>query len=69
MFTPIFRSNVTVYTALVKCTDLLLTGVIVEMELLCSTVSKVSSRSVYCTKAVYAVKLFLEMGGNVARNM
>jgi hypothetical protein len=27
MFSPIFRSNLTVYTALVQCTDLLPTGV------------------------------------------
>jgi hypothetical protein len=26
MFSPILRSNLTVYTALVQCTDLLLTG-------------------------------------------
>jgi hypothetical protein len=34
MFSPIVRSNLTVYTALVQCTDLLLTGDTVEMELL-----------------------------------
>jgi hypothetical protein len=33
MFSSIFRSNLTVYTALVQCTDLLPTGDTVEMEL------------------------------------
>jgi hypothetical protein len=33
MFSPLFRSNLTVYTALVHCTDLLLTGDTVEMEI------------------------------------
>jgi hypothetical protein len=32
MFSPIFRSNLTVYTALVQCTDLLPTGDTVEMK-------------------------------------
>jgi hypothetical protein len=30
MFSPILRSNITVYTALVQCTDLLPTGDTVE---------------------------------------
>jgi hypothetical protein len=33
MFSPILRSTLTLYTALVQCTDLLLTGDTVEMEL------------------------------------
>jgi hypothetical protein len=33
MFSPNFRSNLTVYTALVQCTDLLPTGDTVEIEL------------------------------------
>jgi hypothetical protein len=33
MFLPIFRSSLTAYTALVQCTDLLLTRDTVEMEL------------------------------------
>jgi hypothetical protein len=33
MFSPILRSNVTVYTALVQCTDLLATGDTAELEL------------------------------------
>jgi hypothetical protein len=33
MFSPTLRSNLTVYTALAQCTDLLPTGDVAEMEL------------------------------------
>jgi hypothetical protein len=45
MFSPIFRNNLTVYTALVQCTDLLLTGDTVEMELLRWWVREDNSRT------------------------
>jgi hypothetical protein len=46
MFSPILSSNLTVYTALVHCTDLLPNR-------------DTCYRSVHCTKAVYTVKLLL----------
>jgi hypothetical protein len=55
MFSPIFRNNLTVYTALVQCTEPLPIGDPVL--------------TVHCAKAVYTVKLFLKMGENIARNM
>jgi hypothetical protein len=64
MFSPIFRSNFTVYTASVQCTDLLLTGDTVEKEL--SSIS--TGAPVHYAKAVYTVKLLLKMGENIARN-
>jgi hypothetical protein len=56
MFSPTFRSNLTVYTDMVQCTDLLPTGDTAEMEM-------------HCRKSVCTVQLLLNMGEKIARNM